>query len=185
MPSKIKSIHFVGNDTVIGHVESYQPKDGSEVANEKAPGIKYDLPRHGDFTRAMDKLKPHLVIAPGFADPLDAVGNIYKKQDFDDFFADSDEAPLVFKGLEVTGIIIQGKNTADGVQICGFKINYNGDVVKFKTGPIALKRVQEGYNYPLLDILDEQIDKLLSEADKFKSRKKHGAGVQKEMELVA
>lgn len=183
MATKIKSVHFTKDSTIIGFVESYQLRDANDPHNDKTPGKHMDLPRHADFIRAMDKLKPHLVIAPGFAEPFDALGNILKHEDFNEFFADSKEAPQAFKNLEVTGIIIQGKNASDGVQIVGTKTNDNGDVTKIRTGSIALKRVPDGFNYPLLEILDTQIDTLLSEADKYLARKKHGAGVQTEAAL--
>jgi len=184
MSTKIKSISFKKEKTIIGFVESYQPRDSNQVANEKTPGVHIDLPRHADFERAMDKLKPHLVIATGFAEPKDENGNILQKSHFDDYFADTDEAPFAFKGLDVTGIIIQGKNLSDGVQLLGTKTTDNGDVIPFKTGPIALKKSDE-YNYPLMAILDVQIDILLSEAELYRTRKKHGAGVQQEIELPA
>ena len=185
MSTKIKSITFKSaEETIIGYVENYQLRDSNSPSSDKIPGKTMDLPRHADFERAMDKLKPHLVIATGYAEPLDNLGNILTKDDFNEFFADKDNVPIAFKGLDVTGIIIQGKNAVDGVQILGTKTTDNGDVIKIKTGSIALKREAEGYNYPLVEILDEQIDYLLSEADKYHARKKHGAGVQQDLKLV-
>lgn len=182
---KIKSIFFKKDSTEIGFDDNISPKDSSFISYEKTPKTVYDLPRHADFERAMDVLKPHLAIANGWAEPLDAVDNILTEEDFKEFFADSDEAAFGFRGLTVTGILIQGKNAVDGVQIFGTKECINAEnVSKVKTYSIALERTPEGFNYPLIEILDNQIDRLLLEAEKYKNKKKHGSGVQQTLNVA-
>lgn len=185
MSSKIKLIKFSGADTIIGFEESYQPKDSNKVANEQTPGRKYDIPRHADLERAMDKLNPHPGIIMEFLKPVDANGNFLQKSHFDSFLADEDEERDRFGKYQVTGVLLQGKNASDGVQLLYNYTTSYGDVVKLKTPSIALKRVPEGsgYNYPLLDILDTQIDTLIHEAEQLVARKKHGAGIQTEADF--
>lgn len=178
MSNKIKAIHFNKEATIIGFQESYQPRDANQVANETTPAKKFDLPRHADFERAMDKLKPHLLIACEYQKPQDYNGNYLQKNHFDDFFADSEDEEDRFGGLDMTGVIILGKNASDGVILVGTKTTSYGEVIKIKTPSIALVKDPSGHNYPLLDILDTQIDTLLHEAEEYRSRKKHGAGVQ-------
>ncbi len=184
MSIKIKSISFKKEETYIGFVESTAPRDSNEIVNDKNMK-RSDLPRHADFERAMDKLKPHLLIACELAKAVDYQGNLLNAGHFSNFLADEDEEQDRFGGLDVTGILIQGKHAADGVQLFGTKTTSWGEVIKLKTPSIPLKRVPDGWNYDLVDILDTQIDKLLLEAELYKDRKKHGAGVQKEMELPA
>lgn len=180
MATKIKSIHFTKDETIIGFVESYQPKDSNAIANEKTPGKHMDLPRHADFERAMQALKPHLLLVPQLLKAKDDNGNHLQASHFKDNFAEGDEQ---YAGIEVTGILIQGKNAADGVQVFGTKTNEAGDVMKLKIAPTPLKRVEGGYNYEYIDVLDSQIDRLLGEGDLYHQRKKHGAGVQQDLPL--
>lgn len=182
MSTKIKQLNFTATETYIGFVTSDQPRDVNEIINDKN-SKRSDLPRHADFIRAMDKLKPHLLIACGFQQPKDCNGNFLQSTHFNDFFADTDEESERFGGLTMTGILIQGKHAADGVQLFGTKIAPSGDIVKIKTPSIPLKRVNEGWNYELVEILDTQIDKLLFEAEQFNDRKKHGAGMQTTADL--
>jgi hypothetical protein len=182
MASKIKQVTLKKEETFIGYVTSEQPRDANQVVNDKNQK-KSDLPRHDDFNRAADKMKPHLLIACGFQLPQDCNGNYLQKIHFDDFFADTEDEADHFGGLELTGILIQGKHAADGVQLFGTKVAPNGDIVKIKTPPIDLKRVVDGYNYPLLDILDIQLDTFLHEAQQYHERKKHGAGLQTAIEM--
>lgn len=182
MSIKIKHIVFKKNETFIGFVESMQPRDSNEPINDK--NVKRsDLPRHADFERAMDKLKPHLLIACELQEPMDYNGNMLKASHFNDYFADSDEEKKRFGGLEITGVLIQGKHAEDGVQIFGTKTTSWGAVINLKTPSIALKPQAESFNYPLVKILDDQIDKLLTEADLYNARKKHGAGMQQQINL--
>jgi len=183
MSQKIKSVHFTKDATFIGFVESYQLRDANQVSNEKTPGKQMDLPRHADFELAMDKMKPHLLIACELQKPCDYNGNFLQTLHFNDYFSDMDEEQDRFGGLELTGIIIQGKNTNDGVQLVGTKTTTFGEVIKLKTPSIALVKSIEGYNYPLLSILDVQVDTLLHEAEQYHLRKKHGAGVQTTMAI--
>lgn len=181
MATKIKLIKFTKKETFIGFETSEQPRDANAITNEKN-SKRSDLPRHADFERAMDKLKPHLLITNDFQAPKDCNGNMLQSSHFNDFFGDEDEEAERFGGLEMTGIIIHGKHAADGVQLFGTKTSKLG-IIPVQTPVIPLKRNPGGYDYPLLDILDAQIDKLLLEASMFNDKKKHGAGVQTEAQL--
>ncbi|HEY4323608.1 MAG TPA: hypothetical protein VGN20_06470 [Mucilaginibacter sp.] len=182
MATKIKHIKFTKTETFIGFVVSEQPRDANSIVNEK--NLKRsDLPRHADFERAMDKMKPHLLIACGFQLPKDYNGNFLQQLHFDDFFSDTEEEAERFGGLELTSVIVHGKHAADGIQLFGTKIAPNGDSVPVKTPVIALKRVTDGYNYALIEIIDSQFDKLMGEAQLFHDRKKHGAGLQTTADL--
>lgn len=177
MSTKIKQINFKGEETYIGFVTSDQPRDCNVVINDKDLK-RSDLPRHADFVRAMDRLKPHLLIACGFQEPQDCNGNFLTSTHFNDFFSDSDEEKDRFGGLTITGILIQGKHAVDGVQLFGTKESPFGIPVPIKTPPIPLTRQPEGYNYPLTEIFSVQVEKVLFEAEQYQLRKKHGAGVQ-------
>lgn len=181
MATKIKLVKFTKKETFIGFETSEQPRDANAITNEKN-SKRSDLPRHADFERAMDKLKPHLLITNDFQAPKDCNGNMLQASHFNDFFGDDDDEQDRFGGLEIVAIIIHGKHAADGVQLFGTKTGKLG-TVPVQTPVIPLKRNPGGYDYPLLDILDAQIDKLLLEASLFNDKKKHGAGVQTEAQL--
>lgn len=179
MATQIKSIHLKKekDETIIGFVDSYQPRDSTKVGNDN--NVKSsDLPRHADFEHAMQRMKYHLVIGCELAKPQDGNGNYLSTVHFNDYLLDEDGEPDVFQGLELTAMIIQGKNANDGVQLLGTKTLSSGEVVKLKTPSIALVAQLEGYNYPMREILSVQVEKALFEAEQYNERKKHGAGVQ-------
>lgn len=182
MSIKIKHIVFKKDETFIGFVESMQPRDSNDPINDKNMK-RSDLPRHADFERAMDKLKPHLLIACELQKPVDHNGNYLQPSHFNDYLADDDNEKDRFGGLTVTAILIQGKHAVDGVQIFGTKTTSWGAVINLKTPSIPLKRQPDGWNYELVDILDDQIDTLLTEGDLYNARKKHGAGMQQQISL--
>lgn len=181
MATKIKLIKFTKKETFIGFETSEQARDVNAITNEKN-SKRSDLPRHADFERAMEKLKPHLLIANEFQQGVDHNGNMLQSSHFNDFFADDDEEAERFGGLEMVAMVIHGKHAADGVQLFGTKTSKLG-TVPVQTPVIALKRQQGGYDYPFIEVLDTQIDRLLLEASLFNDKKKHGAGVQTEAKL--
>lgn len=152
MSTKIKLITFGKEETIIGFVDSYQLRDSNNPSNDKTPALHRDLPRHADFERAMDKLKPHLLIGCDLQQPVDCNGNFLQMSHFNGYLADQDEERERFGGLDITGIIIQGKHAEDGVQIVGTKTTSWGEVIKLKTPSLPLKKaVDGGWNYPLVE----------------------------------
>lgn len=182
MSSKINQISFKEKETFIGIVSSEQPRDSNEIVNDKMLK-RSDLPRHADFIRAMDKLKPHLLIACGYQTAYDCNGSALMPAHFDAYFADSEEEKLSFGELEMTGILIQGKHAEDGVQLFGTKMSPLGILVTIKTPSIPLVKTEGEFNYVLSDILGPQVKKVLVEAMLYHERKKHGAGMQQSMGL--
>lgn len=181
MGIKIKFIKCVPGKTIVHAETSDSPRDSNTIAND-SDKKNSDLPRHADFERAFDKMKPHLLIACGFREPKDYQGNFLQASHFNDFFADSDDEHENFGGLELTSIEVTGKHAVDGIQLKGTYESPDGSLVPVSTPVISLTK-GDGYNYPLIEILDTQFDKLLLEAELWLTKKKHGAGVQAELPL--
>lgn len=99
---------------------------------------------------------------------------------FSDFASEDDPR---FDGIEITGVIIQGKDATDGVQLVGRKVMEDGGVIELKTPSIGLFNDGSDYYYPLADILSSQIETLLTEAEKFVTEGKTGATKQMEIEF--
>lgn len=182
MSIKIKFIKCAPGKTIVHAETSEQPRDSNTVAND-TDKKNSDLPRHADFDRAFDRIKPHLLIACGLRGPVDHLGNFLQASHFNDFFADTDEEQDSFGGLELNSIEVTGKHAVDGIQLKGTYEAPDGSLVPITTPVIALTK-GDGYNYPLVEILDTQFDKLLLEAELWLTKKKHGAGVQAELPLA-
>lgn len=165
IPKNIKSIILSGKKvkwTAIQFASSFQPKDQNEVVDEN-PTFKSNMSRHPDFDRAIDRLKVHLMIRSGFAEPVDRLGKPINKEYFDEHLFEDDPR---FSDCEVTGILVTTKKELTGFQIIGISTTIDGQNVKFKSPAIStLKKSEgEGYNYPLLELFDEHMDTLLLEA---------------------
>lgn len=173
IPKNIKSIMFTGKKTkitAIQFLQSYQPKDQNEIVND-TPTFRSDMSRHPDFNRAMDRLKVHLMVRCGFAEPKDRLGkNLITKEYFDEHIFEDDAR---FSDVEITGIIVTTKKDQTGFQIIGSATTSDGQVVKLKSPVIStLKKADgEGYNYPLRELFDEHIDTIILEAKEYMNLK--------------
>lgn len=176
--NKIKSVSFKGQNTVIKFQDIDQPRGINDVVTKKNVE-ESDLIRHMDFVRAMDRFAPHLAIRYGFADTMDRTDFPIDKKWFDDFAWGSDPR---FDGIEMRGIIIQGKDAEDGIQLVGVKIMDDGAELPLKTDAISLNEDPEGFNYPLRKILFAQLETFITEAQEFR-KGKTGAAKQTEMEF--
>lgn len=181
MALKIKKITFKGEKTEMVVESSEVLQGSSRVAND---GYKATLetPRHADFERAFDKMKPHLLIASGFMSATDVNGNMLQGSHFNDYFADTDEEKERFGGLNLVTIECIGKHEIDSIKLIGTKEAPDGSDVPVETPAISLTR-GDGYNYPLIEILDTQFQRVLLEAEQLYYKKKHGAGMQTALPL--
>lgn len=164
----IKSIMFSGKKTKWTSIQfssSFQPKDQNEVVDE-TPTFKSNMSRHPDFCRAMDRMKVHLILRYGFAEPVDRLGKPITKEYFDEHLFEDDPR---FSDVEVTGLIVTTKKDQTGFQIIGKQLTVDGFLAPLKCSPIStLKKQQgEGYNYPLIELFDEHIDTLILEAKEY------------------
>lgn len=164
----IKSIIFSGKKTkwtTIKFGQSFQPKGQNDVIDEE-PTFKSNMSRHPDFNRAMEIFKPHLLIRCGFAEPVDRLGEPITMEYFTEHIYEDDPR---FEGIEITGVIITTKKDQTGFQILGTHTTVDGQVVKLKSPSISTlsKAEGEGYNYPLISYIDEQLDTLLIECQEY------------------
>src|ERR1700723_3300889 len=158
VPKNIKSIMFSGKKvkwTAIKFASSFQPDNQNDVITE-TPTFKSDMVRHPDFDRAMDRFKVHLMIRCGFAEPLDRLGKPIDRTYFNEHLFEDDPK---FSDVEITGIIITTKKDLTGFQILGTAFTVDGQQVKLKSPVISTLKIDEGYNYPLQSIVDEDLDR--------------------------
>lgn len=172
----IKSIMFTGKKTkwtVIKFSQDFQPRDQNEMIQEE-PIFKSTMSRHPDFNRAMEIFKPHLLIRCGFAEPVDRLGQPIGA---DYFLHHEYEDDLRFEGVEITGILVTTKKDKTGFQILGNHTTVDGQIVKLKSPPISTLKKQEGegFNYPLIHYIDEQLDTLMLEAEQYLRYKSNSA----------
>lgn len=173
---KIKSIKFKNDKTLIKFFSSEQPRGYNEVIEETVDK-KTDQIRHKDFQAALDKIAPHILIRGEFTNIMDRLDRPIDMKWFSDFSHEDDPR---FDGIEITGVIIQGKDATDGVQLVGRKVMEDGGVIELKTPSIGLFNDGSDYYYPLADILSSQIETLLTEAESFVNGK---TGATKQMEI--
>lgn len=172
IPKSIKSLTLSGKKTKWTSIQfssSFQPQGQNDVV-EETPTFKSNMSRHADFDRAIDRLKVHLMIRSGFAEPVDKFNKPITKEYFDGHLFEDDPR---FSDCEVTGIIVTTKKDLTGFQIIGISTTADDQNVKFKSPPIStLKKSEgEGYNYPLLDLFDEHMDTLLLECKEYMAYK--------------
>lgn len=172
IPKNIKSIMFSGKKTLwtaIQFASSFQPRDQNEVVDE-LPTMRSNMQRHPDFNRAMDRLKVHLMVRCGFAEPVDRLGKPIDRTYFQDHLFEDDQR---FNDVEITGLIITTKKDMTGFQILGIATTIDGQKVKLKSPPISTlaKAEGEGYNYPLRELFDEDADSCVLEAKEYMAYK--------------
>lgn len=179
MSKKMKSITFKGEKTVIKFHAAEQMRGYNEVVEETNQKIS-DMIRHKKFNEAMSAMTPHLAIAYGFETPYDTTGVLFNM----DFFTKAEwkDSPR-FNKLTLTGVIVTGKDAADGIQLVGTIETPSGDLSPLKTPPISLLRTTEGYNYSLVDVLSIQWQLLEERAHDFLNGVTGAIGVQASMKL--
>ncbi len=164
----IKSITFSGKKTLwtsIQFASSFQPQGQNDVVDEM-PIFKSNMSRHPDFNRAMDRLKVHLMVRCGFAEPVDRLGKPIDRTYFNEHLFEDDPH---FSDVEITGLIVTTRKDVTGFQILGTYFTVDGQKVKLKSPPISTlaKAEGEGYNYPLREIFDEDADTIILEAKQY------------------
>lgn len=163
MSNRIKSINFKADKTLIKFHSADQPRGYNEII-EETNTKKSDQIRHPKFNEAMNAMTAHLAIALGFETPYDTTGVLLDA----DFFNSGDwEDNPRFDKLTLTGVIVTGKDAADGIQLVGTVLTPSGDEAPLKTPPIGLLKLTEGYNYPLVDVLRVQWQLLEERAHDF------------------
>jgi hypothetical protein len=133
---------------------------------DEQPTFKSNMSRHPDFNRAADKLKAHLIIRCGFAEPVDKFGKPIDAFWFNEFLFEDDPK---FADVEITGLLVTTRKDVTGFQILGTHTTIDGQTVKLKSPPISTLKLQEGegYNYPLIELFDEHVDSILLEAKSY------------------
>lgn len=125
-----------------------------------------------DLSNAVDVLIPHLLFGSkliGTSIDLD------ENMDYEKWFAEShyndDER---FEDIYITQVKFIGTEALDAVKIYGYKLvewNDRPFKVKIETPVINLDRVKENH-YPLVSLLDTQVDTLLTETEEWLERGK-------------
>jgi hypothetical protein len=160
----ISMITFDGKYTTIKFQRSFTPDGQQDTVTEEVP-FTSDMPRHGDFDKAMDKMRPHLLLRSfAFVEFKDRLSKDIDKKWFDEFLYEDDPR---FEDVEIKSVIITTKKDVTGFQIVGTAFSIDDQPVNVKTPPISTLKLTEGYNYPLLDIFKAQIETLLDEAIAF------------------
>lgn len=162
----ISSITFDGKYTTIKFTQQFKPDGQNEVINEETP-FTTDLLRHGDFNRAMEMFKSHLILRSfAFVEFKDRLGKDINKEWFDKHLYEDDKR---FTEVEIKSFIITTKKDVTRFQLVGTTRSFDEEIVAIKSPPIDIikKPVGEGYNYPLLDIFAAQVETLLTEAMEF------------------
>lgn len=131
---RIKQIKFKGEKTYIKFHNVEQPRGYNDVTEETVDK-KTDLIRHKDFQNALDRLAPHILIRGEFTNTMDRLDRPMTIEWFQDFSHEDDPR---FEGIEVVGIIIQGKDAVDDIQLLGRKVMEDGGVIELKTPSINL-----------------------------------------------
>jgi len=162
----------------INRAEASRAANGIVAKNIR---VTSDLQPHKDFRNALERMTPHLLIACGLAEP--EYGLIDKKFPIDQEWFDKWEwkDDPRFQGVTVTGVHVIGKDSPDGIKLLGTKETPQGGVTALKTPLISLLKNADGWNYPLLDLIDVQFDTLLTEAQEYHTDLKHAPDPQLEM----
>lgn len=179
MSLRIKSIKFNGAKTEIKFHSADKPRDYNEIV-EETNTKKSDQIRHKKFNEALSAMTPHLAIGYGFETAFDTTGVLFEHT----FFTSGDwEDNPRFDKLTLTGIIVTGKDAADGIQLVGTILTPQGEEAALKTPPIGLLKLTEGWNYPLQDILRVQWQMLEERCQDFLNGVTGATGIQASMKL--
>lgn len=172
MAQRIKAVTFKNSGKILIELNRSAASRNSEGVVNKNEKVLSDLQPHGDLLRAAEKMMPHILIAMEFAKPTyDVINKDFPidKKWFDNFdFADDPR----FEGITLTGVIVVGKEAADGIYLLGTKETANGGISKLKTPLISLLKDADGYNYPLQNILDAQFETFVTEVLEYQNELK-------------
>lgn len=163
--TKIEKVELKKDGTVkVKYRQNEVPRSGDmEFCKAKYQKESEQL-AHRDLQYAFARLVPHLLFSTEFIDPSIAIPtSVDDKSFFDKFHFEDDKR---FEEVHVTGVQMYGKDSLDGVQLFGHKETSKGDFVKFKSPLIYLDRSDPNH-YPLLVILDSQIETLIHEVDEY------------------
>lgn len=142
-------------------------KDGTPFKERTA--TERDLPMHRELQYAIEALVPHLLWS---TELIDEKINLDAKMDYEKWFSESLYAEdSRFNNVTITGITFYGTEALDAVKLHGFKETIKTAKpfrVKIESPVINLDRVAEN-QYALVKILDEQIDTVLIEIEKWLS----------------
>lgn len=125
-----------------------------------------------DLNNCIERLIPHLMFASELADrSLKLDKDMDYNRWFEEFLFTEDKR---FDGVVITSVQFIGKDTLDAVKLYGYKETEFTDKpfkVKIETPVISLVRTNEN-SYPLVAILDTQIDTLQHEIEEWLERGK-------------
>ena len=157
MGLKIKRVdlHTTGKYVKLEFEQSAASRGGEVVDSDNKVTI-HKKP-HDDLANAFIRMVPHLM----FLTELASV-KVTRPEYFDDFaFVDEPE----FKGVNVTGIVISGKDR-DMIKLLGTKTTSKKQVIPLNAPVIWLEDNAEN-RYVLGDILRSNFSKLMDEAEKY------------------
>lgn len=181
MASRIETVELKKDGTIKVKYKQNEVSRNGEMEFVKAKYVKEsEQLAHKDLINAFLRLTPHLMFHTGFADKNVAIPT--KMEDkiwFDDHHFMEDDR---FKSVRVTGVKTFGNDVIDGVSLSGFRENDEGYQCKFKTDCIYLDRADPNH-YPLVVILDAQIETLMFEVEEYVNNGKTIPKAQMELEL--
>lgn len=143
-----------GQEVVLDY-EQLMTAEGTSTFKDKNKKNRSKKPSE-DLINAFVKMVPHLM----YTTQLFKVGPTN-----DDFFEFGFLAEEQFKGINVTSVVVSGKDR-DFVQLSGEKMTDKLEVVTFKSPKIWLDDVSEK-SYPFMNKLSENLEDLMKEAEKY------------------
>lgn len=164
IPLLISQINFDGKYTSIKYYQNYTPSGQQEAVTEEYE-FTSDNQRHNDFTRAMERLMPHMLLRTlAFIEFKDRLGKDIDKVWFDEFlFADDPR----FQDTVLNNVVITTKKDITGFKLSGTINTIDDQILPFKGAVISTLKMTEGYNYPLMEIFKSQVETLIEEAKEF------------------
>lgn len=161
---KISAINFRNGKkksfTTIHVSAKYTPEKENDIATISFP-LKNTMARKGSFDRAMDKMKVHLLVRLGFAEPVDRLGKPIEAEYFNEHIFEDDPR---FEGIDITGIVITTKNDSTGFKIMGTQTTEDGAIAKLTSPVISTIIGSEGWNYPLAKFAVTHLSDAIEEA---------------------
>lgn len=173
MAIKFKKITIKNKEKVFTDLVTNDVTQSSGILKKESKQTTHKLP-HNDLLRCFDKMVPHLVFSLGLAktDDYECTPEWFSA------FKYSDE-PLM-ENIKVTGMTI-GKDYLS-IKLHGTIENYLGEESELNSPSISL--LDEGEEkYPLLQIIRENFDDLITEATLYEEKEKYGISPQKELQF--
>jgi len=127
-----------------------------------------DQEAHRDLCYAFSRLSPHILFSSELIDAKVAIPTSIEDKDWFDKFHYEDDSR--FDGVNVNKIETFGKNAIEGVRLIGTKETSKGEIVPLKSPVIYFDRSNTEH-YPLVAILESQIETLIFEIEEYQAGK--------------